>query len=181
MSKVVIIIGVVVAIITVAILIFLAVNGFFYNPTASEKIMGPYAYAYEDFVGPYSKTFPVFDRVYKTLSGANIENTVGIGLYYDDPAKIPANQLRSSCGSIIKEDEIEKAQSLGLKTGKIESKLSVVVEFPVKSMMAYMFAPSKCYPVLTKYLQEKGYQMAAPFEIYDMPNKKMYVVMEIIK
>jgi len=44
-----------------------------------------------------------------------------------------------------------------------------------------MIAPSKCYPVLTKYAKDNAYQMAAPFEIYDMPNKRMFVVMEKIK
>ncbi len=180
MIKVFIIAGVIVFI-GAAVLGFLGFNGFFFTPVATEKIMGPYAYAYEDFTGAYSKTFPVFEKVYKTLRNGGIENEVGIGLYHDDPASVPEEKLRSSCGSIIIESDLEKALSLGLKTGKIEKKLSVVVEFPVNTNFAYMFAPSKCYPVLAKYLKEKEYKMSAPFEIYDMINKKVFVVMEIIK
>ncbi len=163
------------------IVIFLGFNGLFINPVAKEQVMGPYSYAYMDFMGPYSKTFPVFAEVYKKLKNAGIENTVGIGLYHDDPAKVPADQLRSSCGSVIDESDIEKAGEIGLKTGKIDAKDSIVVEFPVKSSITYMIAPSKCYPVLTKYAKDNGYQMMAPFEVYDMPNKRMYIVMEKIK
>ena len=180
MTKVFVIVGAIIASIALMVIVFLSFSGFFYKPTAEEREMGPYAYAYEDFVGAYSKTFPVFNKVYTLLNDAKIENTIGIGLYHDDPAIVPENQLRSSCGSVINETDLQKAISLGLKTGKIDKKLSVIVEFPVKTTFAYMFAPSKCYPVLIKYVNEKGYKMAAPFEIYDMPNKKMFVIMEII-
>ncbi len=173
-----IIIGVsAVAVIAAALIIVGGVNGLFYKPVAAERVMGPYNYAFEDFTGPYAKTFPVFQRVYDILTKNGIENTVGIGLYHDDPAKVPADKLRSSCGSVIKESDIVKAEQLGLKTGFIPQKNCVIIEFPVNSGLAYMFAPSKCYPVLAKYVTEKGYPLSAPFEIYDVPNKKMYVVM----
>ncbi len=158
----------------------LGMNGLFYTPKATEKVMGPYAYAYEDFTGPYSKTFPVFSKVYKLLTDNGIVNTVGIGIYHDDPATVTAKDLRSSCGSVINPADLEKAASLGLKTGAKEAQQSIVIEFPTKSGLSYMIAPSKCYPVLTKYVTEKGYQMTAPYEVYDMPNKKMYVVMDLV-
>lgn len=168
-------------ILVIAVFAFLGANGFFYKPFAKEMKMGPYSYAYEDFTGAYSKTYPVFNKVYKMLTDANIENTIGIGLYHDDPALVEQSKLRSSCGSIIKEFDIEKAAGIGLKIGNIPMRDSVVIEFPVKSSFAYMFSPSKCYPVLEKYIADKGYKPQAPFEIYDMPNKKMFVIMEIVK
>lgn len=163
------------------ILWFLGKNGLFVRPHAEERVMGPYMYAVKDFTGPYAKTFPVFKRVYETLTQAGIENTIGIGFYYDNPKETPANQLRSSCGSVIRNEELSKAALLGLKTGVVPEKMSVVIEFPVHSALSYMIAPAKCYAVLEKYISEKGYQQAAPFEIYDIPSKKMYVIMEIAR
>lgn len=174
-------IAVIIAAVGVIGVIVFGINGLFYKPSAVEKVMGPYHFAYEDFVGPYSKTYPVFNRVYKLLTDNNILNTIGIGIYHDDPSKVASEKLRSSCGSVISESDMDKAASLGLKTGILEKKESIVVEFPVKSSLSYMLAPSKCYPVLAKYIEEKGYEMTAPYEIYDIPGKKMYVVMNITK
>ena len=38
----------------------------------------------------------------------------------------------------------------------------------------------KVYPVLEKYMQEKGYKMQVPItELYDMAGKKIYYIAEI--
>jgi hypothetical protein len=55
---------------------------------------------------------------------------------------------------------------------------SVVVEFRAKSMFSYMIGPIKAYPVLNKYLKEKNYTVTTSLEIYDMPNKMIYYVMQ---
>jgi len=40
----------------------------------------------------------VFDKIYKALEDEGIETTRAIGIYFDDPAAMPADELRSQCG-----------------------------------------------------------------------------------
>lgn len=179
MKKVFIIVGSIIGLLVLVVVIYLAVMGMFSSPKATEKEMGPYCFVYEDFTGPYQNTGPVFDKVYKAMTDAGIESTLGIGVYFDNPAEVPAEKLRSQCGAIYDIADSAKVAKLlpTYKLGKIEKKTFVVVEFPIKGAMSYMIGPMKCYPVLDKYFTEKGLKAAESFEIYDMPNKVTYYIM----
>lgn len=179
--KTAVIVTIIMALICIVGGVFLVLCGFFYTPQAKQGETGPYYYAYEDFTGSYSRTYPVFSRVYAKLNDAGIKNSIGIGIYYDDPETVPAEKLRSSCGSVIDKADEAKAAAAGLKTGYIGRTKSVIVEFPVRINFAYMFAPRKIYPVLKKYLKENNIQNGAPYEIYDVANKKMMTVIPILK
>lgn len=168
-------------VLTVFVAGFLWYMGIFNTLEVSEQEVGPYTYAYESFVGPYAKTQPVFDKVYSDLLKEGITTINGIGLYYDDPSKVPAEKLRSDCGSIIEAKDLGRITELQqkYKIGQLSRKLSIVVKFPIKNPLSYMIGPSKGYPALMKYAQEKGYQMAMPYELY-LP-KEIWYVMEVIK
>jgi hypothetical protein len=181
MKKILIAIGILIVVITALCLIFLIFMGFFKKIELAERITGPYTYVYRDFKGPYSKTKKVFDEVYDIVRAEGIEPTKGIGIYYDDPAKVPANELRSRCGSIIEGAALEKLPVLKekLKTDKIPERQSLVVEFPIKNALSYMIGPMKAYPVLAKAAKEKNYTFTeAGIEIYDVPGKKIYYIFQ---
>ena len=183
MKKVItIILGTFVAVF-VASLVFSAYMGMFSTPKATETETGPYTFVYEEFTGDYKKTGPVFDKIYKALEDEGIETTRAIGIYFDDPAVVPADELRSQCGIIIEENDLHKVQELEKKfnVGQIERCDSVVVEFSIKNSLSYMIGPMKCYPVLAKYAQEKGYNMTTSYELYDIPSKKILFIMEIVE
>ncbi|HEY9123414.1 MAG TPA: hypothetical protein PK252_07765 [Bacteroidales bacterium] len=179
MKKALIIVGSIIGLLVLVVVIYLAVMGMFSSPKVTEKEMGPYCFVYEDFTGPYQNTGPVFDKVYKAMTDAGIKSTLGIGVYFDNPAEVPAEKLRSQCGAIYDIADSAKVAKLlpTYKLGKIEKKTFVVVEFPIKGAMSYMIGPAKCYPVLDKYFTEKGMKAAESFEIYDMPNKVTYYIM----
>ncbi len=148
-----------------------------------EQMMGPYTIGYTEFVGDYSLVGPSMDKVYGTLSGAGILSATGIGIYYDDPAVVSGENLRSDVGAVVVGDEITRVpQSEGIKIKNIGGKLSMVAEFPIKSAVSYMAGVMKVYPVLQKYMTEKGYSNEVPvMELYDMVAKKIYYVIEITK
>ena len=179
MKKVFIIIGSIIGLLTLVVVIFLALMGMFSSPKAVEKEMGPYFYVYEEFIGPYQNTGPVFDKVYKAMTDAGIKSTLGIGAYLDNPSEVPDEKLHSQCGAIYDIADSAKVEKLlpTYKLGKIEKKTFVVVEFPIKGAMSYMIGPVKCYPVLAKYFEEKGMKAVESYEIYDMPNKVTYYIM----
>jgi hypothetical protein len=182
MKKVLVVIGIVIVVVTATCLIFLSFLGFFKKIKTAERMTGPYTYVYRDFKGPYSKTKKVFDEVYEIVRAEGIEPAKGIGVYYDDPAKVSANELRSRCGCIIEGPALKKLPVLKekLKTDKIPERKSLVVEFPVKNKISYMIGPLKAYPALAKAAQEKNYTFTeAGIEIYDVPAKKIYYIFQL--
>lgn len=162
---------------------FFTYMGVFSTPAAAEKVMGPYTLVYDSYVGDYKETGKVFDRIHNSLAADGITATKGIGIYYDNPSKTPKDQLRSDCGSVLEEKDSARVAELEkkYKVKMIPQQESVVTEFPVRNVLSYMIGPMKAYPALMQYAQQKGYKSGMMYELYDMPAKKIYFVMEIAK
>lgn len=177
------IILIVILVLIIGFVAFLVYMGVFSNPKAYEGVTGPYTMAYEEFVGDYKKSGVVFDKVFKQLKADGIETTRAIGIYFDDPRKVPVDKLRSHCGIVVENKDLGKFAKVKskYKVKQIKKHKSIIVEFPIKNMMSYMIAPMKCYTILVNYAKEKGYQMTMPFEFYDMPGKKILFIMELKK
>eukprot|EP01128_Nolandella_sp_AFSM9_P005684 TRINITY_DN2802_c0_g2_i1.p1 TRINITY_DN2802_c0_g2~~TRINITY_DN2802_c0_g2_i1.p1 ORF type:complete len:204 (-),score=43.72 TRINITY_DN2802_c0_g2_i1:621-1232(-) len=89
---------------------------------------------------------------------------VGLGVYFDDPAVVKAEDVRFWIGFIIPEEDADelvpklngKFKDQGLrclsfpKTANVASTL-----FPYDHMLSPMIGPSKAYPVLDKFLEEQ--------------------------
>jgi hypothetical protein len=163
------------------ILVVLAYLGAFIRPAVRETAMGPYTYVYEEFVGDYKKTAPVFDRVFLALQQEGIAPTKGIGIYLDDPRRVPAAKLRSLCGSVIEGGDLAGLPRLKerFRTGELPVRNSVVAEFPLKNTFSYVLGPLKGYPALVRYANGKGYRMTQTYELYDIPEQKILYVMPV--
>lgn len=170
----------------VVIILFLAlINrrylGGFKKLEIKEQTMGPYTMAYVEHIGDYSQIGPDMDTVYKALSGAGVMAYTGIGIYYDDPAAVAKENLRSDIGAIIDANDASKLDGVaGIKVKTIPAKQSIVIDFPLKSSVSYMAGVIKVYPALKRYMKEKAYPMQVPIaELYAMMAKKIYYVVEI--
>lgn len=176
------IISVAVIVIVIAVASLLAYLGMFSKVTVTEKEMGPYTYAYQKFVGSYYKTGAVFQTVNGLLKTAGVEGESGIGVYYDNPATVEASKLRSDCGAIIAAGDVEKIKKIKeLSVATQPKAMFLVVELPVKNSLSYMVGPMKAYPAIGKIMLEKKYKPAAGIELYDMKNKKVMYMMQIIE
>lgn len=157
--------------------------GGFSNLEAKEQSMGPYTVAYTNFTGEYGKVGPSMVKVYEVLSGAGILSQTGIGIYYDNPALVSWANLRSDVGSIIDPQDVSKItnnKDIQIKT--LSAGTKIVVEFPLKNAFSYMIGPMKVYPVIARYMKEKGYATTVPMvELYDMVAKKIYYIADITK
>jgi hypothetical protein len=123
-------------------------------------------------------------KLYDALSGAGITSSTGIGIYYDDPAAVSGQNLRSEVGSVIASADSNKLDknSADYKIKVVPGGNKVVVEFPLKNSFSYMVGPIKVYPIMNKYMTEKGYKTQVPrIELYDMTAKKMYYMADIVK
>jgi len=162
---------------------FMSYMGMFSRPLISERNMGPYAVVYEEYTGPYQNMGKVFEKINKEMKEEGIEATRGLGIYLDDPMKVSPDKLRAQGGIIIEDKDQPKVAGLKQKYSVMEIEVAscAVIEFPVKNNLSYMLGPIKNYTLLSKYFSMKNYQMGKSYEIYDMPNKKIFYVMEIKK
>jgi hypothetical protein len=122
---------------------------------------------------------PAFDSVYNKLKAAQINASIGIGIYWDNPQIVPAQKLRSYCGSVYDLKDSLIIDKTGLKKGTINHKKYAVIEFPIKSALSYIVGPMKCYPVFSEYFKNKGIQASEGIELYDMQAKKAIYLMAI--
>lgn len=172
------------ALLILAIIGILAYHGFFSTPRVTEKEIGPYTVATKRFMGSYYKVGPTMTEVDNGLKEIGIKATKGVGLFWDDPAKVAENKLRSDVGNILENVDAETLNKIKAKyeikeIGRIRA---VVVEYSMKSMLSYMIAPMKVYPAISKYWNEKGYPKdleSFSLEIYDLPGKTTLYIMPI--
>lgn len=171
------------AFIVVGFIWFMSYMGMFSRPLISERDMGPYTVVYEDMTGPYENMGRVIQKLYGELKAEGIETSRGLGVYLDNPRKVAPDKLRSQGGPIIEQKDLPKASGLKKKYNVMEINVApcVVIEFPVKNDLSYMLGAIKNYAILSKYFEIKDYQMGRTYEIYDMPNKKIFYVAEIKK
>lgn len=180
--KILKILGIAIAVLAILVVSFLAYLGFFAKYTVSEISTGPYLMAYESFIGPYPETGKIFDKVYKSLKADGIKTKRGLGIYYDDPAKVPAEKLRSDCGVIIENPDQNLFATIKNKYNvkQIVKAKRMVVEFPKKNMLSYFIGPMKVYPLFEKHAKAQGYSASTlGIEIYDENNKKIIFMMDI--
>ncbi len=184
MPKVIKIILIVLGVLVVSVFLFLAYMGMFSTPKAEEMVIGPYIYLYEEYVGPYMNSGQIFIKVDQVIKKEGIIAEKGIGIYLDNPSKVDPEKCRSLCGSIVSESDLRKAPQLkkALKVGRLSNKKRIVVKFPIRNRFSFIVGPIKCYPVLEKFITEKGYKLPdTGIEIYDMTAKEIMFIMEIKK
>ncbi|MEI7563573.1 MAG: GyrI-like domain-containing protein, partial [bacterium] len=132
--------------------------GGFSTPVVTEQKMDAYPIAYTTFTGEYKNVGPTMTKLYDALSGAGVHSTTGVGIYYDDPAVISGQNMRSDIGSVISSAEftkLGKMSSSGYKLKMMTAGDKVVVEFPYKNSLSYMVGPIKVYPIVNAYLVAK--------------------------
>jgi hypothetical protein len=178
MKKVIIIIAVLIAVIFGVI----GYSGFFYSATIGEKEIGPFTMVLKKHSGSYYKTGAVFDEVEGILKKTvDTKKLKAVGLYYDDPAKVKEDQLRSECGFIVDRADLDKIGALpeGLIIKDFKKTMCAVGEFPLKTFLSYMIGPARVYPKFTEY--EKGKKLASGYsmEIYDHQSKKILYCMPV--
>lgn len=178
MKKVIIIIAVLIA----AVLGLIGYSGFFYTVIITEKEIGPFTMVLKKHTGSYYKTGATFDEVEAVLKKAvDTKKLKAVGLYYDDPAKVKKDQLRSECGFIVDKADLEKIGTLpeSFITKDFKKTLSAVGEFPLKSFLSYMIGPARVYPKFGEYSKGKKFTTNYSMEIYDNQSKKILYCMPI--
>lgn len=165
MKKAIIIIAVIIA----ALLGLAGYSGLFYTVTIAEKEIGPFTMVLKKHTGSYYKTGAVFDEVEAVLKKTvDTKKRKAVGLYYDDPAKVKEELLRSECGFIVDKADLEKIGTLpqGLITKDFKKSLCAVGEFPLKTFLSYMIGPARVYPKIEEFGKKRKLTGDFGMEIY---------------
>ncbi|HPC43070.1 MAG TPA: GyrI-like domain-containing protein [Spirochaetota bacterium] len=178
MKKVIIVFAVLVA----AVLCFMGYSGIFSSVVITEKEIGPFTMVVKKHTGSYYKTGAVFDEVEKALKkSVDTKKLKGVGLYYDDPAKVKEEQLRSECGFIIEKADLEKLGTVpeGLIVKDFKKTLCAVGEFPLTTFLSYMIGPARVYPKIEEFGKKKKLTGDFGMELYDHQSGKIVYCMPV--
>lgn len=155
--------------------------GFFKTIKIKEQEEGDYKVIGLKNKGSYSVTGKSMFDVEEILKKFGIHSKKEFGIYYDDPDVTPAKNCRSFVGAILDEKYYERVPELiedGLIFDSIEKRQYVTAEFPIRNAMSYAIGAMKVYPLLNKYMKDKGYDNKLSMEIYDLKNKKIVYMMQ---
>ncbi|MBU1370533.1 MAG: GyrI-like domain-containing protein [Bacteroidetes bacterium] len=132
--------------------------------------------AFRSFRGDYKQSAVVMDEVYQQLLDSHQLHTFqGIGIYYDNPEKVAADQLRADAGCVISaEDAKQLSQHKNLKIKQLPEGDYLVAEFPYKGKLSVLLGLFKVYPGMKNFVKMRGLNPETPvIELYDIPNKKI--------
>jgi len=122
------------------------------------KMVDKMTIVYVEHVGPYEQVGTVFGQlaVY-AQEKALIPNILGI--YYDDPATVPAESLRCELGIQV-EEGFEPDSGYMVKEIPAHEVVYAIMKGPYDKIALE-------YPNIMKWMEEKGYEMTGPItEIY---------------
>ncbi len=153
-------------------------SGFFITPVVDVQQVEGFVAAYEDHVGAYDSSSEIQERIYNRLWDDGIENYRAFGIFYDDPATTPVDQLRSRIGCIVEPAYTEKIKSLANKYRVFEFRTQrcAVVDFPYRNVFSGYAAMYKAYPALAAYAAKNGISDAGVIEIYEIPKRIRFIM-----
>jgi hypothetical protein len=127
-------------------------------PAMSAEKRGPYRIAYKSHLGDYGQVSGWIQEVWRALAVPS--PGVPAGVYYDDPAKTPANELRSDTGFVV-EEGVMVPMSLEVRVIPERLVLTGLYQGPpwLTSLAIYYHAG--------RWMEEHGYRQAGPtLEMY---------------
>lgn len=163
---------IVVIVIIMAYLIYL---GLFTSVRFSKKNIGPYYLVCEKYIGDYSNTGEVMDRIYNDLKKDNVDAERGFGLYYDNPREVEESKLRSIVGCVLERDYINRIDELRKKyrIEEFPQNQCLTTSFPYKGTLSIYMGIIKVYPKLSEEIEKGGYKMVPVMEMYDSNQGKI--------
>ncbi|MFC1567125.1 hypothetical protein ACFL4A_04740, partial [bacterium] len=132
-------------------------------------------FVYEKNIGDYKNTALIQQKLFNDLISDNIACTRGFGIYYDNPANVETENLRSISGCIIEYKDRSKLERIRAHYNILEVPLSkgIVSEFPMKNPISFIIGMMKVYPKMSKYIMNRQIQTGPAIEIYDMLNRRI--------
>jgi hypothetical protein len=144
---------------SIGVMIFstLAYNGAFKTVVVQKGQQGGHLLIGLDHKGSYQKIATVFDKVKQIQQSEKLDSSLFVGVYFDDPASVEEEKLRSFAGFAIKDSAtglklLENHPNLHFQT--IEKRYSYFTEMETPNMISMILAVIKAYPALGEKIKE---------------------------
>jgi hypothetical protein len=149
-KKIIIIFAVVVLILFIALVIAAWYLGTFASVNLSDEYRGPYNLVVLSQLVPYHESSQAIERVDLMLEEKEIRQAQSVVIFYDDPTKIPMQQVHTRAGFVVS-DSVKVDSPFIFQT--VEKR-----RVAVASMKAHpAIAPFKTYPALQEWIQKNEY------------------------
>jgi len=116
------------------------------------------AICYLEHVGPYDQMGSLFSQLGGYAAGKQLTGEM-VGIYYDDPATVPAENLRSEIGIVVP-DGFMPDSGYGVQEVPAQKVVYAILKGPYAEI-------AKEYPYIMEWMEKKGYKITGPvMEIY---------------
>jgi len=113
---------------------------------------------YLEHVGPYDQVGVLFGQLGEYAAKKQLTGEM-VGVYYDDPAIVPAESLRSEIGIVVPEGFMPDS-GYGVQEIPAQKVVYAILKGPYAEI-------AKEYPFIMKWIEKKGYKITGPvMEIY---------------
>ncbi|MCB4792738.1 MAG: hypothetical protein LHV68_12760 [Elusimicrobia bacterium] len=158
-------------IISIPIAGFLWYMGFFDTLAIGVDKSGHYWLVYEKIKGDYRQAGDSCGKVSRWLYANNIPASKEFGMYFDNPQKVPKNELRSIAGALIDDKDSDKIEQIKQEfyIQEIFPLSCIKTSFPYKNQLSLILGIFRAYPEIAKYAEINNYTQnyEASIEIYD--------------
>jgi AraC family transcriptional regulator len=131
---------------------------------------------YLKHTGPYDQMGEVFARLAEYATKKELTGDV-VGIYYDDPAQVPAEELRSEIGLVAREGTVPDS-GYSMQVVPAQKVVYTILKGPYDEI-------AKEYPYMMQWIEENGYEASGPLmEIYleagpDIPQEQLVTEVRI--
>lgn len=142
--------------------------GMFQKVAVTCEELGPFRMIYMEHKGSYQGIGSKIKEVKSYVDSRKIVSSIGIGEYFDDPAKVRPAELRSNVGFLVDRDYGDDPP---YRFKNIPRQVYASAVFKGSPMIG----PIKVYPELKKWIDNNGYEVCGScMELYAMEGKKVF-------
>lgn len=150
LKKLVIILSIIIFILFISLLIAAWSMGMFSSVSVISHERGPYFVVVHSHMGSYQGITEKIDAVSAMLSERKIRHSTACGIFYDDPAKTPIEELRSAGGYLVS-DSLEVSEPFTCL--RIPKRLACIASIEANPTIAGF----KTYPAILDWITKYNF------------------------
>ena len=153
------------ALVVVALLAWL---GAFKSLTVNDSPQGGYVVVGYDYMGPFEKIGPVYERVVATGDSLGISTDTLIGVYYSNPDEVVPDSLLSFVGIAVgnSDDDLGTLDFGAMRTERIPAGRALWIDFPYSVRLGMYVGIMRAYDALGEAAAEAGLEPGWVYEIH---------------
>jgi hypothetical protein len=150
----------------------LAWLGAFTSLTVNDSPQGGYVVMGYDYMGPFEKIGPVYERVVAKSDSLGISTDSLVGVYYSNPDEVAPDSLLSFVGVVVgkSDDDLGTLDFGGLRPERIPSGRALWIDFPYSSTLGMYIGIMRAYGALGEAATEAGLEPGWVYEVHTKGN-----------